>query len=165
MAILPLNIETRACAQVHLHRLRVRDCSHGFSIARPHCKLSSGQKLVKPPEPSNSSQLAHSIPNIFLENWRVYPVQPVILVLDRVGRTFVSANREPTADNCCRLSEIAEHELSRLEGIFYRVSRQALPVFIDLQGKCGPSRWVSPSLSPLKGIFCVGISKACPLFS
>ena len=30
--------------------------------------------------------------------------------------------------------EIAVHELSLLEGIFYRVSRWALPVFIDLQG-------------------------------
>jgi len=33
VAILPFNIETRACAQVHLHRLRVCDCSHEFSIA------------------------------------------------------------------------------------------------------------------------------------
>jgi len=33
VAVLPFNIETRSCAQVHLHRLRVRHCRHKSSIA------------------------------------------------------------------------------------------------------------------------------------
>ena len=49
VAVLPLDIETRASAQIHLHRLWVRHCRHEFSIAQRNRAVSQRPKTCQAP--------------------------------------------------------------------------------------------------------------------